>query len=77
MAGKFLIDNYKQAVSLLKGEKQLKQSIASLGIQNPDTTFQAWISAEREYLKGLTKEPVEETMQMEYYQGLVNWEACQ
>jgi vacuolar-type H+-ATPase subunit E/Vma4 len=34
--------------------------------------FENWLEEERVYLKGLRKEPDEETLQMEYWQKLVN-----
>ena len=34
--------------------------------------FEAWLVEERTYLQGLKKEPAEETLQIEYYQKLVN-----
>ncbi|KAF7363837.1 hypothetical protein MSAN_01041700 [Mycena sanguinolenta] len=36
-------------------------------------TLEGWLKAEREYLSSLKKEPEEETLQMEYYQALVNF----
>lgn len=43
----------------------------SLGVPNRDV-FKSWLAAERECLKKLSTEPLEETLQMEYYQKLVN-----
>lgn len=34
--------------------------------------FKHWLEEEQEYLKGLSKEPIRETLEMEYYQKLVN-----
>jgi hypothetical protein len=42
-----------------------------LGITD-DRVFEMWIQEERMYLQGLKKEPVDETLQMEYYQKLIN-----
>jgi hypothetical protein len=42
-----------------------------LGITD-DKVFKTWIQEERTYLQGLKKEPVDETLQMEYYQRLIN-----
>ncbi|KAF7349551.1 hypothetical protein MSAN_01745600 [Mycena sanguinolenta] len=36
-------------------------------------TLEGWLKAERDYLSSLKKEPEEETLQMEYYQALVNF----
>ena len=37
--------------------------------------FGTWCEEERTYLKGLSKEPVIETLEMEYYQKLNNLRA--
>jgi hypothetical protein len=42
-----------------------------LGISDA-SVFEAWLVEERTYLQGLKKEPAEETLQIEYYQKLVN-----
>ncbi|KAJ7262450.1 hypothetical protein C8J57DRAFT_1231821 [Mycena rebaudengoi] len=34
--------------------------------------FAGWLAAEKAYLKSLSKEPEQETLQMEYYQKLIN-----
>ena len=40
-------------------------------------TFQEWLLEERTYLKGLQKEPVHETLEMEYLEKLMNWTASE
>ena len=42
-----------------------------LDICNP-ATFDKWLEEENEYLEGLTKEPEEETLHIEYYQKLLS-----
>ena len=37
--------------------------------------FGVWLVEEQQYLKGLMKEPLRETEEMEYYQKLVNLRA--
>jgi len=37
--------------------------------------FDEWREEERVYLEGLQKEPITETLEMEYYQKLVNLRA--
>ena len=39
--------------------------------------FEGWLNEEREYLQGLKTEPEAETLQMEYYQKLVNFYASE
>ena len=37
--------------------------------------FEEWLEEEKAYLLGLQKEPLEETLQMEYWQKLLNLQA--
>jgi hypothetical protein len=37
-----------------------------------ERVFEMWIQEEKMYLQGLKKEPVDETLQMEYYQRHIN-----
>jgi hypothetical protein len=39
--------------------------------------FAEWLEEERDYLKELSKEPIRETQEMEYYQKLVNLQASE
>ena len=45
----------------------------ALGVKTT-SVFSEWLSAEKRYLKGLTKEPLEETLQMEYVTRLEEFE---
>ena len=68
----FLWNNYKQALDLIKDTpKLLVRTMQDLGISN-ESVFEVWLEEERVYLRGLKTEPAEETLQMEYYQRLVN-----
>lgn len=68
----FLLNNYKQALRILhETPLALAITMADLGITG-NAIFEEWLTEEREYLEGLKKEPLIETMQMEYYQQLVN-----
>ena len=69
--GLFLTNNYQQALDLLKGEPALKKTMVDQGIVDTGV-FEQWLTEERVYLKGLSKEPMQETLEMEYYQKLVN-----
>jgi hypothetical protein len=42
-----------------------------LGVESRDV-FEIWLEKEKAHLAKLSKEPVEETLEMEYYQKLVN-----
>ncbi|KIK17375.1 hypothetical protein PISMIDRAFT_15196 [Pisolithus microcarpus 441] len=69
---KFLLNNYKQALDLLSnGRATLERLMCELGVSDP-AIFRQWLDEECVYLKSLLWEPVEETLQMEYWQWLVN-----
>ncbi|KAI6113495.1 hypothetical protein EV401DRAFT_1982963 [Pisolithus croceorrhizus] len=69
---KFLLNNYKQALDILSnGRATLQRLMHELGVSDP-ATFKVWLDEERHYLKSLLHEPPEETLQMEYWQRLVN-----
>ncbi|THU78591.1 hypothetical protein K435DRAFT_824088 [Dendrothele bispora CBS 962.96] len=69
----FLHNNYVQALEICGDYKNLLNDMKLLGIPN-EGLFKEWLAEEREYLKGLKQEPEEETVQMEYYQVLVELE---
>jgi len=76
MTGSFLLNNYKQALGILAGEEALVQAMQDLHIADR-CVFKRWLSEEQEYLKGLVAEPVAETLEMEYYQGLLKLSAIE
>ncbi|KAG1781347.1 hypothetical protein EV702DRAFT_1193530 [Suillus placidus] len=62
----FLYSNYKQALDILtNGNDVLLNVMRDLGVMD-DSVFESWLEEEKVYLKGLTREPEEETLQMEY-----------
>jgi hypothetical protein len=68
----FLYNNYKQALDILSsGPTALSQAMVDLKISDTQV-FEEWREEERVYLEGLQKEPITETLEMEYYQKLVN-----
>jgi Kyakuja-Dileera-Zisupton transposase len=69
-SGKFLVNNYKQALNILEGKTSVRDAMVAREV-TPEN-FRQWLQDEREYLKSLKTEPLEETLQMEYYQKLVN-----
>lgn len=75
-AGKFLVDNYMQALDILKTETPLRATMKQHGITDP-LLFNTWLAEEKEYLSNLTSEPLEETLEMEYYGRLVELSECQ
>jgi hypothetical protein len=51
------MNNYKQALDVLKGESTLKPTMANLNISGA-RVFMEWLEEERVYLKGLPAEPI-------------------
>ncbi|KAJ7671816.1 hypothetical protein B0H14DRAFT_3538139 [Mycena olivaceomarginata] len=66
----FLVNNYKQAIEILETEEPTLAAIKESGIQDV-SEFQSRLKEEMEYLRGLSKEPDEETDRLEYYRRLV------
>jgi len=69
--GEFLMNNYHQALDTVKGEWVLKKTMADLRVIDV-SVFVVWLVEEQDYLKRLSREPLWETQEMEYYQKLVN-----
>lgn len=73
----FLYNNYKQALDILDSAPvALANSMEDLGVADTKT-FEDWLEEEKTYILGLQKEPEVETLQMEYWQKLVNLQSCQ
>ncbi|KAF8230522.1 hypothetical protein L208DRAFT_1474958 [Tricholoma matsutake] len=72
----FLVNNYKQALDVLKGESTLKHAMTDLNISDA-RVFADWLEEEWVYLKGLSAEPICKMQEMEYYQKLVNLQASE
>ena len=66
----FLLNNYKQALQILDTKPVVVATLGNLGADNPEVV-KLWLQEEDEYLRGLSKEPLEETLEMEYYKMLV------
>lgn len=54
----------------------LTRLMLDMGISNVEV-FSDWLNEEKEYLQGLKSEPEAETLQMEYYQKLINFHASE
>jgi hypothetical protein len=68
----FLLNNYKQASKIIEETpKLIARTMKDLGVSDV-RVFDTWLDEERAYLQGLKKELAVETLQMEYYQKLVN-----
>lgn len=71
----FIYNNYVQSLGILKDSKPiLARLMIDMGIGEPEV-FDDWLEEERGYLQDLKREPPLETLQMEYYQKLVNYMA--
>jgi hypothetical protein len=74
--GLFLVNNYYQALKLLDTEDSLRASMKERGISDP-SVFMTWLMEEKEYLAQLLTVPVEETLEMDYYEARVKLLVCQ
>jgi hypothetical protein len=70
LSGEFLVNNYKQALQIIAGEKDLYDTMQRVGIVNV-CIFNDWLKEEREYLLARSKEPEVETLHIDYYRALV------
>jgi hypothetical protein len=64
-------NKYRRALKIKRTEPQLRETMAMMGVESR-SVFETWLEKEKEFLDSLSKEPEEETLQMEYYQKLVN-----
>ncbi|KAI6006789.1 hypothetical protein EDD15DRAFT_2137983, partial [Pisolithus albus] len=70
-----ILNNYRQALRVIQeGKNTLLRLMDDLGITDV-SVFSAWLLEENEYLASHSREPEEETLQMEYWQKLVNLDA--
>ncbi|KAI5985463.1 hypothetical protein EDD15DRAFT_2175880 [Pisolithus albus] len=70
-----ILNNYRQALRVIQeGKNTLPHLMDDLGITDV-SVFSAWLLEENEYLASRSREPEEETLQMEYWQKLVNLDA--
>ncbi|KAG1738866.1 uncharacterized protein EDB91DRAFT_1237653 [Suillus paluster] len=71
----FLYHNYKQALDIIcDSQITLLKLMQDINITE-ESTFDEWLKEEKVYLQGLCTEPELETLQMEYWQKLVNLSA--
>lgn len=68
----FIYNNYDQITCLLDELPViLNRLMIEIRVDNTDV-FESWHDQEQEYLKSLKKEPLTKTLQIEYYQKLIN-----
>ncbi|KAF8185590.1 hypothetical protein K438DRAFT_1907690 [Mycena galopus ATCC 62051] len=66
-----LCSKYHRALEVLATQQTLRDAMQRLGVQSA-TEFEEWLEKEKAHLRTLSREPVQETLEMEYYQKLVN-----
>ena len=69
--GKFLFNNYKQALNVLETRHAVNAALSKVGAVN-GAVVEGWLHEEETYLRGLSKEPLEETLEMEYYKMVLS-----
>ncbi|KAJ7260608.1 hypothetical protein C8J57DRAFT_1514540 [Mycena rebaudengoi] len=69
----FLVNNYWQAIEIIDGEPALQVAMQAAGIKDV-SEFCRRLDMEKKYLTDLKTDDEEDTLQMEYYQKLVNLE---
>jgi len=74
--GTFLLNNYKQALEILDTRSAVNSALLKVGAQDMHMVKE-WLKEEEEYLRGLSKEPMEETLEMEYYKLLLSLNASE
>ncbi|KAI5986552.1 hypothetical protein EDC04DRAFT_2873517 [Pisolithus marmoratus] len=67
---KFLFNNYKQALMIIHDSKSILPNLKHDLSIDDDTIFHRWLEEEKKHLEGLSHEPMEEMLQMEYWQRL-------
>jgi hypothetical protein len=66
-----LCSKYRRTLEIKSTYSALRQSMRELGVQLRDE-FETWRTKEKAHLRSLSKEPEQETLEMEYFQKLVN-----
>ncbi|PPR05928.1 hypothetical protein CVT24_006650 [Panaeolus cyanescens] len=65
-----LVNGYKHALDIISQEDLLLTQMQRQGLGKDTSIFRGWLDEESHYLSNLTREPVEETLKMEYYERL-------
>jgi hypothetical protein len=66
-----LTSKYKQAVEILEFLPALEEAMKALGVDDR-SVFETWYEEQKERLERVAQDVPEETLQLEYYQKLVN-----
>jgi dsDNA-binding SOS-regulon protein len=70
-AASLLVTKYKAAIAILDSLPALEDSMRALGVENREV-FEMWLEEQKECLSTVLEDVPEETLQLEYYQKLVN-----
>ena len=65
------MNNYKQALGILKSEAAFVKQMQDQGIADT-SVFKDWLAEEKAYLEHLSREPLKESLAMEYWQKVIN-----
>ncbi|KAJ6614479.1 hypothetical protein B0H10DRAFT_2221215 [Mycena sp. CBHHK59/15] len=66
-----ICNKYHHALKIRQTMPALRDTMSRLGVASR-RVFEEWLEKEKAHLRTLSKEPLQETMEMEYYQKLVN-----
>ncbi|KAJ7770254.1 hypothetical protein DFH07DRAFT_735608 [Mycena maculata] len=66
-----LCSKYRRALEIKGTYGSLRDAMQRLQVESHEV-FESWLEQEKAYLRTLSKEPLKETLEMEYYQKLVN-----
>ncbi|KAJ7698838.1 hypothetical protein B0H14DRAFT_3528743 [Mycena olivaceomarginata] len=58
-------NKYRRALKIKAGLPALQDTMRSLNVESREV-FETWLAKEKQYLRSLSKEPLEETLEMEY-----------
>ncbi|KAJ7747908.1 hypothetical protein DFH07DRAFT_869390 [Mycena maculata] len=64
-----MCSKYRRALEIKATYGALREAMRDLGVESREV-FETWLESEKTYLRTLSREPLEETMEMEYYQKL-------
>ncbi|KAJ6538073.1 hypothetical protein B0H19DRAFT_1213662 [Mycena capillaripes] len=62
---------YRRALNIKSTEEALQATMRELAVESRQE-FEQWLEKEKAHLRTLSSEPLQETLEMEYYQKLVN-----
>ncbi|KAJ7094070.1 hypothetical protein B0H15DRAFT_921826 [Mycena belliarum] len=67
-----LCSKYRRALRTKATLPALQEAMVQLGVESREV-FETWLEKEKAFLQSLSAEPLQETLEMEYYQKLVNF----